>query len=133
MFSSLLLSASIAWGAGVVTPLDKAVAKKHKKGAKVQFLVTKGIGAKSGFMSILTLPAGGQVPEHRDETEEYLYVLDGEGTIWIDDKSYKLKKEDSVFMPAKAKVKFLASKKGPVKVLQVFTPQGPEKKYNSWK
>ena len=78
------------------------------------------------------MPAGGKVPEHRDPTEEYLYVLSGGGTLWIDGKKNKIGAGDTVYMPAKALVKFEAGKK-PVEVIQVFAPAGPEKKYDSWK
>lgn len=117
---------------GYVLPLRQAPKKVHAKGATVQFLADPKIhGNKQLFMSVLTLPPSGKVPEHRDPTEEYLYVLEGSGTLWIDDKEFLVKPESVIYMPAGAKVRFQGSDK-PVRVLQVFAPSGPEKKYDSW-
>lgn len=81
---------------------------------------------------MVTFPAGTQVPEHRDPTEEYLYVLEGSGTLHMDDVVYEIKKGMAVYMPANAKVKFTAGRQ-PVKALQIFAPSGPEAKYKDWK
>jgi len=133
MLSILLYSILSFAQPQLITHLSEAPTRLHEKGGVVKFLVDKDHGAKNGFMAILTVPPSGKVPEHRDESEEYLYVLEGEGTIWIEDKSYKIKKDDAVFMPANAKVKFEAGPKQMVKVLQVFAPQGSEEKYQKWK
>ena len=113
---------------------SEAKTLKHPKGAMVKFLISSKVQhAKHGFMALLTLPPGGKVPEHRDPTEEYLYFLEGEGHIWINDQKFLVKKGHSVYMPANAKVKFEGAKKGPIKVLQFFAPPGPEVKYDLWK
>lgn len=116
-----------------VRNLSRAVVRAHAKGGVVKMLASPALhGNKHAFVAILSLPAGGKVPEHRDVTEEYLYVLAGGGTIWIEGKRYPLRKDDLVFMPASAKVRFVAGKKG-VRVLQIFAEPGPEKKYEAWK
>ncbi len=115
-----------------VQSLRTAPLKKHAKGAEIRILASKEKhGNQNAFLGHLTIPANGKVPLHQDVTEEYLFVLVGGGTLWIAGKKSSIKKDDLVFMPANAKVKF---ENGPVptKVLQVFAPQGPEKKYNSW-
>ena len=117
---------------GYVLSLGDAPSKKHSKGAEVLFLASPEIhGNKSLFMSVLKVPAKGKVPEHKDPTEEYLYVLKGTGTLWIDDQELKIGPRMVVYMPAGAKVRFQADNK-PVEVLQVFAPSGPEKKYKTW-
>ena len=117
-------------GFSFVRNLDDAPKKNHPKGAEVR-LLSQG-KSKSAFMGHLTVPAGGKVPLHRDATEEMLYVLSGRGSIFIDEKEYKIKKDDFVYMPPKSKVRFENGNQ-PLEVLQVFAPLGPEKKYNGWK
>lgn len=115
-----------------VQSLNSAPVRQHAKGAEIRILANKDQQkAQSAFLGHLTIPANGKVPLHQDETEEYLYVLQGQGTIWIEGKKYAIKKDDAVFMPANSKVKFENGPK-PTKVLQVFAPQGPEKKYKAW-
>jgi len=104
---------------GSVIRLKSAESKMHASGAKVVFLAH------------LTVPAHGKVPLHRDKSEEFLYVLEGTGDIWIDGEKFSLSPNSAIYMPANAEVRFTA---GPlkVKVLQFFAPKGPEKKYNTW-
>lgn len=108
--------------------------KNHPKGASVRILTDSSFSKKTKlFMAELIVPAEGKVPLHRDPADEYLFVLEGQGTIWIDEKSYELKAGSFVYMPAMAKVRFQSTGKKPFRVFQVFAPKGPETKYNSWK
>ncbi len=123
-----------AFAGGSITPLDKAPWKQHPDSkAVVRFLATPKLNStKSAFVSHLTMQPGSSVPEHRDFTEEYIFMLEGSGTIWMDDVKHEVKKGDLIYMPANAKVRFQASKSEKVKVLQIFAPPGPEKKYDTW-
>jgi len=118
---------------GFVTHLAEAPTKTHGSGTQVQFLASPKLHSNENlFVSRLVIPANGSVPEHRDPTEEYLYILSGDGTIWINGLRKRVIRGDTVFMPAQAKVKFVAGG-SPVEVLQIFAPSGPEKKYEGWK
>lgn len=129
-----MFAPAVALAGGSVVNLEEAPEKIHEKsGAEVKFLATpEGQDTKAAFVAHLTVKAGGLVPEHRDSTEEYLYVLSGEGTIWIDDVKHEVCPGSLIYMPANAKAKFQAGGED-VKVLQVFAPPGPEKKYEGWK
>lgn len=116
-----------------VTSLNKAPQRANDKGVLIKFLVSPELQkSQSGFMAHMTIPAHGAVPEHRDTSEEYLYVLSGRGQLWIDDKMYSIEPGSAVFMPAHSKVKFQAGDQ-PVQVIQFFAPLGSEKKYEKWK
>ena len=86
---------------------------------------------KNAFMAILKMAPKAKVPLHRDKTEEYIYILEGSGTIQIDGKKTKIKAGDAVYMPANAEVTFENSDQ-PLVGLQVFA--GPESadKYLKW-
>ena len=98
------------------------------KGKAHAWQLVKG---KQAYMGVLSLAAGGAVPEHRDPTEEFLYVLEGTGTITIDDVNHTISPGTAVYMPAGAKVKYKNGDKKLV-VVQVFAQPGPEAKYKKW-
>ena len=83
------------------------------------------------FIGELTLAAGAQVPQHRDEDEEYLHILSGSGKITIDGVEHTLRAGATVYMPARAEVSFVNGDQ-PLRALQVFA--GPESaaKYQRW-
>lgn len=113
---------------------DTVPTATNGKGVFVRYLATpKHQNTKSAFIAHVTFPAGAKVAEHRDFTEEYLYFLKGSGKIWINDKVYEVKPGSLAYTPKDAKVKFEGSSAGPIEVLQVFAPSGPEKKYNGLK
>lgn len=132
--AAALLLPGLVFAEGAVVNVTDAPVKRHaKSGAEVRFLATpKLLGTRAAFIAQLTVKAGGKVPEHRDATEEYLYVLDGSGTIWIEDKKFEVRPGSLIYMPANAKVSFEAADKKDVTILQIFAPPGPEKKYDTW-
>lgn len=114
-----------------VIQLVKTKSKKHPKGAEVKFLASPKTHTTKSFYAHLKLPAHGKVPEHRDPTEEVIYILKGKGTLWLNDVAHSVGPGSFVLMPAQSKVKFEAGDQ-PVEAFQVFSPSGPEKKYESW-
>ncbi|MEM7159591.1 MAG: cupin domain-containing protein [Myxococcota bacterium] len=85
----------------------------------------------NAFLARLDMDAGAAVPEHRDATEEYIHVLEGSGTIMIDDREYALSPGSTVFMAADAKVSF-QNGDAPFVGIQVFAGPGPAAKYDAW-
>ena len=86
----------------------------------------------NAFIGHLRMDPGASVPEHRDVSEEYIYVLQGSGTITIDGKDHQLAPGMTVFMPSNAKVGY---KNGPKEMvaIQVFAGTESAKKYDAWK
>ena len=70
------------------------------KKANVQILAR----GREAFIGLLSMDGGGKVPEHRDATEEFIHVLSGQGTIYIDGAAHTISAGSTVYMPAKAKV-----------------------------
>ena len=91
-------------------------------------ILARGLEA---FVGRLEMDAGAAVPEHRDATEEYIHVLEGSGTITIDDVEHPLAAGDTVYMPANAKVSF-QNGDAPLVGLQVFAGPEPAAKYEAW-
>jgi len=112
----------------LVIKTGEAEHRRAPSGAAEVFVLARGANA---FVARLELGADGAVPEHRDATEEYLYVLEGEGELRIDDTPYSIAAGTAIYMPANAKVSY---QNGPARLvaLQVFAGPGPAAKYDAW-
>jgi quercetin dioxygenase-like cupin family protein len=93
--------------------------------------ITELARGENAFVGRLGIAPGAKVPEHRDETEEYIHVLSGHGKITVDGKTTDIGPGSAVFMPARAKVSFENGDET-MTVLQVFAGPGPAKKYAGW-
>ncbi len=114
--------------AGAVIPLEAAprrVAPSNK--ASIQILAT----GHNAFLGVLRMKANGKVPKHRDATEEYIYVLEGTGTVTIDGAASPVAPGTTIFMPAMAEVSFVGGDT-PLVAIQVFAGPGPSAKYDAW-
>ena len=83
------------------------------------------------FVARLELAPGALVPEHRDESEEYIVVLSGGGTLTFEGKPYVIEAGSAVFMPAGAQVSFVNGAE-PLVALQVFAGPASAAKYETW-
>ena len=68
---------------------------------------------------------------HRDATEEYIHVLEGQGRMSIDGVEYEVRAGTTIYMPANALVTFT---NGDARLvgLQVFAGPAPAAKYDRW-
>jgi quercetin dioxygenase-like cupin family protein len=133
---TLLLAASLsAWATdkATVSHYTAGEARKTASGAaQVWRIAGAQEGAKNAFFAVLELQPGAKVPVHRDDTEEYIYILSGTGQMTIDGVTTPVGPGTGVFMPAKAEVSFVADAEEPVRAVQFFAAQGPEAKYEGW-
>jgi hypothetical protein len=83
----LILVSLTSYGSALVINSADLLPKKHPKGATIKSFTSN----QKHFAGLLTLPANGKVPVHRDPTVEMLYFIKGSGTIWIDGKAYHSK------------------------------------------
>lgn len=124
-----LLGADTVRKGGVVS-LATAPERVHTSGkARVKTLSQPGAQA---FVAVLELDAGGRVPVHRDESDEFVYVLEGGGALTMDGVVHEIKPGDLVTMPSGEEVQFQAVADTPTRVLQVFAPGTSAAKYDSW-
>ena len=100
--------------------------------ATIHRIAGKEEGAKNAFFGLLEIQPGATVPLHRDATEEYLYVVTGQGNLTIDGVTTAIKAGFGVFMPANAEVTFEATGTELIQAVQFFAGQGPETKYDQW-
>ena len=100
--------------------------------ATIHRIAGKEEGAKNAFFGVLEILPGAKVPLHRDATEEYLYLVSGQGNLTIDGNTTAIEPGFGVFMPANAEVTFEATGTEVIRAVQFFAGQGPEAKYNGW-
>ena len=125
--TDLVPSAQAAASATVRALADapRAIAPSGK--AQVQHLAR----GDNAYIGRLSLEPGAAVPEHQDATEEYIHILEGRGTIEIDGAHFEVEPGTTIYMPAKARVRFT---NGETKLvgLQVFAGPSPAAKYDTW-
>ncbi len=104
------------------------VEHRRKGEAADVYLLAQGDNA---FLARLEMAPGGEVPEHRDATEEYIHILEGGGVFKIDGQAHTVGPGTTIYMPANALVSF---KNGDVRLvaIQVFAGPGPAVKYEAW-
>lgn len=105
-----------------------AEVEHRRRGGGEIFLLARG---QHAFVGKLEMAPGGEVPEHRDPTEEYIHILEGGGTFMIDDQVHAVGPGSTIYMPADAKVSF---KNGDARLvaIQVFAGPEPAAKYEAW-
>ncbi len=121
--------ASMAGGdARLVVAAGEAEHRQAPSGKADVFFLARGSNA---FVARLELAENGAVPEHRDATEEYLYILEGGGELMIEDRPYAIGPGSAIYMPANAKVSY---QNGDARLvaLQVFAGPEPAAKYDAW-
>jgi quercetin dioxygenase-like cupin family protein len=117
----------------VATPFSHGETRVAPSGkATIHRIAGKEEGAKNAFFGLLEIQPGAKVPLHRDATEEYLYLVTGQGNLTIDGVTTAIKAGFGVFMPANAEVTFEATGTEVIQAVQFFAGQGPETKYDKW-
>ena len=110
-----------------VTSLAQAEHRRKGDAADIHVLAR----GENAFLGKLEMAPGGEVPEHRDPTEEYIHILEGGGVFKIDGHTHQVGPGSTIYMPAGALVSF---KNGdvPLVAIQVFAGPGPAAKYEAW-
>ena len=83
------------------------------------------------FVAVLRMDAGAKVPVHQDESEEYIYVLEGSGAMTIDGVTTEVSPGTAVFMPANATVTF-SNGDAEMVAVQIFADPRSAAKYERW-
>ena len=114
--------------ASTVTSPETATVRQLPNG---KARITQLALCKHAFVGQLWLAPGARVPKHKDQSEEYLHILSGHGTIMIDGRRLKLTKGQTVYMPAGAEVSFVNGDE-PLITIQVFAGPESAQKYQKW-
>lgn len=108
-----------------------ATSVEHRVAPNGQAEAALLVQGENAYVGTLTIEPGAGVPVHRDPTEEYIYVLEGTGTMVIDGQTYDVGPGTIVYMPANAEVSFTNGAERMVAV-QIFAGPLPAQKYQKW-
>ncbi len=86
---------------------------------------------RNAYLGKLEMDPGGAVPVHRDPTEEFIHVLQGQGTMTIEGRDYAIVPGTTVYMPAGVEVSYRNGDERLV-AIQVFAGPEPAAKYEAW-
>ena len=78
-------------------PLEE-VGMDDAKDVKVRWLISDKDGAKNFAMRIFEIEPGGYTSYHTHDWEHEVFVLEGEGEVKVEEKSYPIKKDSVVFV-----------------------------------
>ena len=78
-------------------PLED-MAMEDTKGVKVRWLISDKDNAENFAMRMFEIDAEGHTPYHAHDWEHEVFVLEGEGEVKIEGKSYPIKKDSVVFV-----------------------------------
>lgn len=133
----------LIFGVGVTS-----VMAQNEKDSRGEVVISEGLAAtrdaptgksqitimaegENAFMGKLRVKPGAVIPPHEDSTEEYLYVLEGSGTLTINGTDYDVGPKTGVYMPAGAKVTF-QNNDALFEAVQLFAGPKPANKYSKW-
>jgi len=103
-------------------------ARRSPSGTAIATELARGDHA---YLALMRLEPGAKIPAHQDESEEYLYVLEGGGEITIDGSTWTIAAGMAVFMPSRATVSYTNGTTASV-VVQVFADPRSAAKYEAW-
>ena len=93
--------------------------------------VLKLAEGKNAFFAIVMMEEAAAVPFHRNESEEYLLIMDGGGTLTMDGKSYTLTEGSVVYIREGAEVAYLNGHRETF-AIQVFAGPRGARLYDTW-
>ncbi|MCB9594035.1 MAG: cupin domain-containing protein [Sandaracinaceae bacterium] len=111
-----------------VRALADAERRASPPGTAVVAMLARGNHA---FLGRLEMEAGAAVPENSDDDEEYIHVLEGHGTVWIDGVESEVTPGATIFMPAGSVVRYQNGDERLV-AIQVFAGPASADKYDRW-
>ena len=102
-----------------------------KGGARILLDQSTAPGLKEAAMTELLMLPGANVAEHTHDTSaELLYVLEGHGTMTLDGKVSEVRAGMAIYIPAGVKHSLIVDTKvEPLRAIQVYTPGGPEQRF----
>jgi len=113
---------------GLVVAAEGAVRRRSPSGKAVITILAQG---ENAFTGILRMEGGAAVPEHQDVSEEYIYVLEGGGTVTIEGTEHTVGAGTLIYMPSNARVSF-QNGTDPLVAFQVFAGPASAEKYTNW-
>lgn len=81
------------------------------------------VTGKNTQIVIMHIPPGGEIGEEtHDENDQVLYLVSGEGTVYLDGEASDYEAGDIVLVPAGTRHNFVAASDQPLKIITTYSP-----------
>lgn len=98
----------------------------RRGGALHTLLTPTAVGATSGFMGLATIRPGDWIAEHyHPHSEEFLYVVQGDVTVELDDVPYRLRADQALLIPIGVRHRVRNSGGDEVRIVFHLSPLAP--------
>jgi quercetin dioxygenase-like cupin family protein len=77
----------------------QAVHDAGAQGASIRWVISQNEGAENYALRVVELEPGGNSPHHNHWFEHENFVLEGEGTVTINDQVFPIQTGDVIFVP----------------------------------
>lgn len=126
------LEAGLAWcdaPPGEIVTHDSTLDLRIARGGlRVQELAR----GENAYVGKLILSPGGRIRPRETSAEEYLYVLQGRGTLTIDQTTHYVTPGTAIYVPPRSRISFVNGARSLI-ALQVFAGPGPADRFASWR
>jgi len=126
-FMAALAAAGVTREATIVSA-DTGTARVNAPKTAQAVMLADGLEA---YVGLLSLEPEATVPEHRDASEEFIYVIEGSGVIHINGSETEIGPGMAIYMPANSLVKYENGNET-LTALQVFAGPESAEKYQQW-
>jgi quercetin dioxygenase-like cupin family protein len=75
------------------------VTTEGAKGVTVRWLIAKEDGAQNFAMRLFEVESGGSTPLHTHPAEHEVFILEGEGAVWREEKEVPFRPGTAIFVP----------------------------------
>ena len=103
---------------------NKVITNPDAKDAKIRALVGPSEGWDSHDMRVIEVEAGGYTPRHQHNWPHINYILEGEGTLFIEGKEERALKGSYAYIPANSLHQFKASATQGLKFICIVPKEG---------
>ncbi|ONI88820.1 protein in whiE locus [Saccharothrix sp. ALI-22-I] len=109
----------------VVSPDDAA--PNLARGGDIRVLLSPTtVGATGGFLGVVLLEPGERVNEHyHPYSEEFLYVVEGEVVVDLDDVPHEVRADQALLVPIGVRHRVRNTGSGPARVVFQLCPLAP--------
>ncbi len=104
--------------------IAKASTDPAAKGAAMKVLVSPEEGWEDYVMRVVEVEVNGHSPKHTHDWPHINYIIEGEGTLQIDDKINPIKAGSYAYVPSNALHEFVNTSDTPLKFICIVPKEG---------
>jgi len=107
------------------TDIPAAAVEEGASGTTIREMITVREGAPNFAMRLFELAPGGHTPFHAHPWEHEVFILEGSGSLVMEDGTHPYRAGDCIFIPGDEKHQFTNSGKGVLRFICCIPVQHP--------